>query len=85
MSFNNKRVIKILAAVVAMFVMGIAASRQLYLFTVFRDARGILDPQGGAYHLWLAIGATLIACIAGGLMSYFFLRRGVKEDVLSVN
>ena len=85
MSFINKRLIKILAAVVGMFAMAIIASRQLYLFSVFRDASGILDPQGGAYHLWLAVGATLIACLAGTLMSFFMLRRGGKEDVLRVN
>jgi hypothetical protein len=84
MNFINKRLIKILAAVAGMFAMAMTASRQLYLFAIFRDARGILDPQGGVFHLWLAIGAALIACIAGGLMFLFFLRRSGKEDVLSV-
>lgn len=85
MSFINKRLIKILAALIAMFAMAVTASRQLYLFTVFRDASGILDPQGGAYHLWFAIAAALVACVAGGLMCFFMLRRWGKEDVLSVN
>ena len=85
MSFINKRLIRIVAAVVGMFAMAMIASRQLYMFSVFRDASGILNSQGGAHHLWLAIGAALIACLAGGLMSYFMLRRGGKEDVLRVN
>lgn len=85
MSVINKRLIKIVAAFVGMFAMMLTASRQLYLFAVFRDASGILDTQGGAIHLWLAIGTALIACIAGGLMFLFFLRRGVKEELLSVN
>lgn len=85
MSFINMRLIKILATVVGMFAMAMIASGQLYLFSVFRDASGILDPQGGASHLWLAIGATLIACLAGGLMFFFMLRRGGKADVLRVN
>ena len=85
MSFINKRLIKILAAVVGMFTMGMIASRQLYLFSVFGDASGILDRQGGAHYLWLAIGAALIACVAGGLMFFFMLHRGGKEDVRGVN
>ncbi len=85
MSFINRRLIRVMAAVVGMFAMAMIASRQLYLFSVFRDASGILDPQGGAQHLWLAIGAALIACLAGGLMFFFMLRRGGKEDVLRVN
>jgi uncharacterized membrane protein (Fun14 family) len=85
MSFINKRLIKIVAAVVGMFAMAVTASRQFYLFSVFRDANGILDPQSGAYHLWLALGATFVACIAGSLMFFFMLRRGGKEDVLRVN
>lgn len=85
MSFINKRLIRIVAAVVGMFGMAMIASRQLYLFSVFRDASGILNPQGRAQHLWVAIGAALIASLAGGLISYFMLRRGGKEDVLRVN
>jgi membrane protein YqaA with SNARE-associated domain len=85
MSFTNKRLIRVVAAVIGLFAMAMIASRQLYLFSVFRDASGILDRQGGVHHLWLAIGAALIACIAGGLMSYFMLLRGGKEDVLKVN
>jgi hypothetical protein len=85
MSFINKRLIIVAATFVGMFAMAMIASRQLYLFSVFRDASGILDPQGGVQHLWLAIGAALIACLAGGLMFLFMLRRGGKEDVLRVH
>lgn len=85
MSFINKRLMRIAVAVVGTFVMAMIASRQLYLFSVFRDTSGILDPQGGAHHLWLAIGAALIACMVGGLMFLFMLRRGGKEDILSVD
>ena len=85
MSFINKRLITILAAIIGMFAMAVTASRQLYLFTIFRDASGILDPQGGAHHLWLAIGAALIACIAAALMFFFMLHRWGKEDVMRVS
>ncbi len=38
------------------------AAWQFYLFVVFRDSRGDLDPQGGGLNLWLAVGAAGVAC-----------------------
>lgn len=59
---------RFVAAIVGLLVMALFASRQLFLFAVFRDS------QGGRYHLWLAISAGIAACIAGALMFHFFLR-----------
>ena len=70
---------KFVAASVSMIVMALAASRQLYLFVTFRNADGLLDAQGGEYHLWLAAGATLLASIAACLMFLFFLGLGKGE------
>lgn len=39
------------------------AAWQFYLFVGFRDQQGLLDAQGGTLNLWLAIGATVIACV----------------------
>jgi len=75
MSYRSKFV----AAVVGLLVMAIVVSRQLFLFTVFRDSQGFLDSQGGRYHLWLSIIAAVIACIAGALMFYFFGRHNRNE------
>lgn len=36
---------------------------QFYLFVVFRDSQGLLDVQGGTLNLWLAVGATVTACL----------------------
>ena len=38
------------------------AAWQFYLFVVFRNSRGVLDVQGGGLHLWLAVGAAVVAC-----------------------
>jgi hypothetical protein len=65
---------KFIAALVALLVMAIIASRELFLFAVFRDPPGIVSTQGGISHLWLAFSAGLAACIAGGLMFHFFVR-----------
>ena len=75
-----KRQTKFVAAAVGMLVMAVAASRQLYLFVVFRNAQGLLDTQGGRYHLWLALGAVLMACLAGCFMFFFFLRYDDKGN-----
>jgi hypothetical protein len=75
---------KFVVAAIVMILMAIAASRQLYLSVVFRNAEGLLDSQGGRYHLWLATGAILLAAIAACLMFLFFMGRGMskKHDVL---
>jgi hypothetical protein len=65
---------KFVAAVIGLLVMAFIAGRQLFLFAAFRDAQGLLDSQGGKYHLWLAFSAGITACVAGGLMFHFFLR-----------
>src|SRR6185503_119239 len=75
---------KFVAAVIGLFVMAIVASRQLFLFVAFRDASGLLDSQGGRFHLWLAVSASVASCIAGALMFYFFVHsqriRGSKIE-----
>ena len=44
-------------------MMAAIATWQFYLFVAFRDSRGVLETQGGALHLWLAIGAAVMACL----------------------
>jgi len=80
MKYIKKSQKQFVAAVIGMLVMAIIASRQLYLFVVFRNEQGLLDPQGRRYHLWLAAGAILMAAIAAGLMFLFFLGREESEQ-----
>jgi hypothetical protein len=75
MSYMSKSV----AAVVGLLVMAIVVSRQLFLFTIFRNPQGFSGSQGGSYLLWLAIIAAVIACIAGALMFHFFGRHDRNE------
>jgi hypothetical protein len=75
MSYTSKYV----TAVVGLLVMAIVFSRQLFLYTGFRDPQGLLDPSGGRYHLWLSLAAAVMASIAGALMVYFFSRRSTNE------
>lgn len=64
---------KFVMAVVGLVAMLLFASRQLFLFVVM-EVPTALDVSDGTSHLWLAAIATVIACVAGGLMFYFFAR-----------
>lgn len=76
MSYIKQSQTKFVAAVVGMLAMAIIASRQFSLFVMFRNPQGLLDSQGGRYHLWLALGAILISAMAACLMFLFFLGHG---------
>jgi hypothetical protein len=79
MKYIKQSLTKFVVATVVMIVTAIAASQQLYLFVVFRNVDGLLDSQGGRYHLWLAAGAILLAAIAACLMFLFFMGRGRSQ------
>ncbi|MFZ0748585.1 MAG: hypothetical protein WAM70_04425, partial [Pyrinomonadaceae bacterium] len=64
---------KFVMALVGLVAMLLIASRQLFLFVVTKGPSG-LSIAGGNSHLWLAGIAGVIACIAGGLMFFFFDR-----------
>ena len=64
---------KFVIALVGLVTMLLVASRQLFLFVVMRDPSA-LTIVGGNSHLWLAAIAGVIACVAGGLMFFFFGR-----------
>ena len=61
MSYTEKSLTKVLLWFVGLLMAAIALW-QFCLFVVFKDAQGVRDVQGGALNLWLAIGATAIAC-----------------------
>jgi hypothetical protein len=44
-------------------LMAATATWQFYLFVAFKDSQGLLAAQGGALHLWLAIGAAVLTCM----------------------
>ena len=57
------------------------AAWQFYLFAVFKDASGVIDVQGGTLHLWLAIGAALLVCIAGFFVFSSFRRYDARDEM----
>jgi hypothetical protein len=61
---------KFVAALVGLLFMAFVVSWQVFLFVLKRDPAGV-NTEGGIPHLWLALGAGIIACIAGSLMFRF--------------
>jgi phosphoglycerol transferase MdoB-like AlkP superfamily enzyme len=64
---------------ILMWVVGLAATVYA-IFEYYRFA-AYPDPQGGHTHLWLAIGATVVA-FACALI--FFVRRVNKEEEIHI-
>ena len=68
-------------AVIGLAALGAFAVFQFYSFTVFKDADGVVDVQGGLVHLWLSIGAALVLCIAGFFLFSRFLRYDNRNEI----
>jgi Kef-type K+ transport system membrane component KefB len=81
MSYLRKSLTNILAAVLAVMLIAAIAIWQFYLFVTFTNAQGVVDVQGGTYHLWWATGAALIACLAGFFVFSAFLRYDRDEEL----
>ncbi len=71
----------ILAAVIGVTSIAAIAIWQFYLFVTFKNAQGLVDVQGGTQHLWWAIGAALIACLAGFLVFSVFVRYDKDNEI----
>ena len=54
-------------ATAAVAALALISVWQFYLFASFRDSQGAFDAGGGNVHLWLALGAAAVACVAGFL------------------
>jgi hypothetical protein len=71
----------ILMVIIAAAAFAAVALWQFYVFVTFKDTAGIVDVQGGAMHLWLAIGFGLTACIVAILGASFFLRYDRNDEM----
>jgi hypothetical protein len=73
----------VLAAVIALMSFAAISIWQFYLIAKYEDSQGLLDLQGGIQHLWWAIGAALIACLAGFCLFSIFVRYD-RDDELHI-
>lgn len=70
----RKSLTNVLLAVTGVIAIAAVAVWQFYLFVTFKTLHGVVDVQGGMIHLWLAIGAIFVSCLAGFLVFSVFLR-----------
>jgi hypothetical protein len=50
-------------ALLGLAIFAVIAAWQFYLFATFKGSDGAIDVQGGAIHLWVAIGIGLVTCV----------------------
>jgi len=84
MSYVRKSLSNVLGSIASVIVVAAIAVWQFYEFVTFRDAKGILDAQGGTSHLWWAIAMALFACIASFFVFSVFLRHD-RDDELHIS
>jgi len=75
MSFVRKSLGNVLLSIGGVVLVAALGIWQFYVFVTFPDVRG------GAIHLWLAIGATLVACVAGFFVFSVFLRYDRDDEM----
>ena len=83
MSFVRKSLPNVLGSIAGVLVMAAIAIWQFYLFVTFKNARGILDEQGGTSHLWWAIALTIVAFVGSFFVFTTFLRHD-RDDELHI-
>lgn len=84
MSSIKKSLTNGLVATAAVAALAVIAAWQFYLFATFRNSQGVFDANGGTIHLWLAVGAAVVACVAGFLA--FSVSVGYNEaDEMHIN
>jgi hypothetical protein len=79
--YIRKSLTNVLGAVIGVIAVAAVAVWQFFLFVTFKSSHGVVDVQGGTIHLWLAIGAALIACLAGFLVFSVFLRYDKSNEL----
>lgn len=64
---------KFFTALLGLLLMAFIVSWEFFLFVVKRDASG-LSTAGARTHMWLALAAGILACVASSLTFRFFSR-----------
>ena len=77
----RKSLTNVLSAVIGVMLIAAIAFWQFYRFVTFKNSDGLVDVQGGTIHLWLALGAALLACLAGFLVFSVFLRYDKTDEM----
>jgi hypothetical protein len=81
MSYVKKNSSKVFASIAGIVVAAGIAVWQFYQFVTFTNAQGVLDLQGGRFHLWLAIGMAVLACIATFFVFSVYMRHDTDDEL----
>jgi hypothetical protein len=81
MSYVKKSLGGVLASIAGVLLLAALSVWQFYVFVTFKNAGGATDVQGGLLHLWLAIGAAVMACVAGFFVFSLFLRYDRDDEM----
>jgi hypothetical protein len=80
-SYIRKSRTKVLAAAISIISIAAIAIWQFRLFVTHTGPQGVFDAQGGTHHLWWAVGAGLVACVAGFLVLSVFVRYDKGDEM----
>lgn len=81
MSYATKNLKNVLGSIAGLIVVAAIGIWQFYLYVTFKDAYGLLNPEGGTLHLLLAIVMAVFACLMGFLVFSIFLRHDTDDDL----
>ena len=75
---SKKNILMVISAVAVMAAM---ALWQFYVFVTFKNTAGVVEIQGGATHLWVAIAFGVTACVGAFLGASFFMRYDRNDEM----
>ncbi len=81
MSYATKNLKNVMGSIVGLIVVAAIGIWQFYAYVTFKDANGLVNAEGGAMHLLLAIMMAVFACFMGFLVFSVFLRHDSDDDL----
>ena len=75
---NSKKLFGSISCILVVIAIGVW---EFYRFATFTSAEGILDLQGGRFHLWWAIAMAVFAAIALFVVFSVFMRHDPDDDL----
>jgi CDP-diglyceride synthetase len=81
MSYATKNLKNVVGSIAGFVVVAAIAIWQFYAYVTFKDAKGLLNAEGGTMHLLLAIVMAVFACLVGFLVFSIFLRHDTDDDL----
>jgi CDP-diglyceride synthetase len=81
MSYATKNLKNVVGSIVGLIVVAAIGIWQFYAYATFKDANGLMNPEGGTVHLLLAIVMAVFASFMAFLVFSVFLRHDTDDDL----